>query len=659
MKKVVFYMALSLSCQLFATQNITLKDVTVTAQKSEEKLRKVPISVTAFDESDIEDKQISNLGDIAKFTPNLLLYNTGQQGLTWPSVRGISANISPLSTPVALYVDGIAYMNSFGYGDELEDIERIEILRGPQGSLYGANSQSGVINVISKKPDNETGAKATAKIGNKGRLDIGANAAGAIVKDVFYIGVSAKHTQKDGFIKDAHSGNITNDKKSDYAKIYLRYTPKDDLEFALIGSKLWVDNGAHDISKTTDRITSTNMPTASKPTTGNLSFHINYDINDKDKISSTTAYRRHHDKVNFDADLTPRTVRHIFKDNYYTSYSEELKYELNLDKFKLLSGIYLLKSKADNDTVFKTVMDPSGASSRPSSVISKDISIFENLSYRFNDNFTAEIGLRASRQTSKFNSQNLSQNQKYDNLSPKIALRYDIDAKNSAYVSITEGYRAGGFNTLTQNKDLLKFDEETLISYELGYKGFLFDDRLFMSADIFYMDIDDMQVEIAMPVSSRTIKYIANAATATSKGLEAEFTALLNKNLSIFAGLGVSEAKFKNYKDTQGDYSGKTVPLAPKYTYNLGLQYRNLGYFARADVYGFSKIYFDRENSHKQDSYNLVDLKLGYEFKNLDVYFYAKNIFNKRHDAMGGFLAGAANVLSEDREFGLQFTYRL
>lgn len=659
MKKVVFYMALSLSYQLFATQNITLKDVTVTAQKSEEKLRKVPISVTAFDESDIEDKQISNLDDITKFTPNLLLYNTGQQGLTWPSVRGISANISPLSTPVALYVDGIAYMNSFGYGDELEDIERIEILRGPQGSLYGANSQSGVINVISKKPDNETRAKATAKIGNKGRLDISANAAGAIVKDVFYIGVSAKHTQKDGFIKDAHSGNITNDKKSDYAKIYLRYTPKDDLEFALIGSKLWVDNGAHDISKTTDRITSANMPTASKPTTGNLSFHINYDINDKDKISSTTAYRRHHDKVNFDADLTPRTVRHIFKDNYYTSYSEELKYELNLDKFKLLSGIYLLKSKADNDTVFKTVMDPSGASSRPSSVISKDISIFENLSYRFNDNFTAEIGLRASRQTSKFNSQNLSQNQKYDNLSPKIALRYDIDAKNSAYVSITEGYRAGGFNTLTQNKDLLKFDEETLISYELGYKGFLFDDRLFMSADIFYMDIDDMQVEIAMPVSSRTIKYIANAATATSKGLETEFTALLNKNLSIFAGLGVSEAKFKNYKDTQGDYSGKTVPLAPKYTYNLGLQYRNLGYFARADVYGFSKTYFDRENSHKQDSYNLVDLKLGYEFKNLDVYFYAKNIFNKRHDAMGGFLAGAANVLSEDREFGLQFIYRL
>ena len=450
MKKVVFYMALSLSCQLFATQNITLKDVTVTAQKSEEELRKVPISVTAFDESDIEDKQISNLDDIAKFTPNLLLYNTGQQGLTWPSVRGISANISPLSTPVALYVDGIAYMNSFGYGDELEDIERIEILRGPQGSLYGANSQSGVINVISKKPDNEIGTKATAKIGNKGRLDISANAAGAIVKDVFYIGVSAKHTQKDGFIKDAHSGNITNDKKSDYAKIYLRYTPKDDLEFALIGSKLWVDNGAHDISKTTDRITSTNMPTASKPTTGNLSFHINYDINDKDKISSTTAYRRHHDKVNFDADLTPRTVRQIFKDNYYTSYSEELKYELNLDKFKLLSGIYLLKSKADNDTVFKTVMDPSGASSKPSSVTSKDISIFENLSYRFNDNFTAEIGLRASRQTSKFNSQNLSQKQKYDNLSPKIALRYDIDAKNSAYVSITEGYRAGGFNTLEQ-----------------------------------------------------------------------------------------------------------------------------------------------------------------------------------------------------------------
>ena len=158
MFKTKLTVAVLLANSLFA-QTVVLENITVTAQKKEENIQKVPISISAYDEISIEDKSIQKLEDIAKFTPNLMLYNTGQEGLIVPSIRGISGNVLSYSTPVGLYVDGIPTTSAFGFSDSLGDIERIEVLRGPQGTLYGKNSEAGVINIISKQPDNETRAK--------------------------------------------------------------------------------------------------------------------------------------------------------------------------------------------------------------------------------------------------------------------------------------------------------------------------------------------------------------------------------------------------------------------------------------------------------------------------------------------------------------------
>ncbi|WP_323126545.1 TonB-dependent receptor [Aliarcobacter butzleri] len=182
-------------------ETTTLEAITVTAQKQEENVQKVPISVSVFDEMSIEDKSIDSLEDIAKYTPNLMLYNTGQEGLIVPSIRGISGNVLSYSTPVGLYVDGVPTTSAFGFDDSLGDIERIEVLRGPQGTLYGKNSEAGVINIITKQPNNETKGKIFSTIGNEGRKDIGLNVSGPIIKDKFYVGVAYKHQEKDGFIK--------------------------------------------------------------------------------------------------------------------------------------------------------------------------------------------------------------------------------------------------------------------------------------------------------------------------------------------------------------------------------------------------------------------------------------------------------------------------
>lgn len=168
--KFSFLASILLSNNLMAKdETTTLESITVTAQKKEENVQKVPISISAFDDISIEDKSISSLENIAKYTPNLMLYNTGQEGLIVPSIRGISGNVLSFSTPVGLYVDGVSTTSAFGFDDSLGDIERIEVLRGPQGTLYGKNSEAGVINIITKQPDNELRTKLFSTIGNDGR----------------------------------------------------------------------------------------------------------------------------------------------------------------------------------------------------------------------------------------------------------------------------------------------------------------------------------------------------------------------------------------------------------------------------------------------------------------------------------------------------------
>ena len=235
-----------LSTSLYANKVQDLDSVTITAQKSEQSIQEVPISVSVFDSKDIQKRNISYLEDIALYTPSLLMFNAGEVGLTTPSIRGLVSNISAFSTPVGLYIDGVAVMNSFGFSNALLDIERIEVLKGPQGTLYGKNSEVGVINVITKKPTNETKGKLYSKIGTDGKLEYGANISGAIIKDKFYAGLAFKHDEKDGFIKNTNTNNVENNKEGQYGKLNLRYTPSDNIDISFVASKSQREDGSLD-----------------------------------------------------------------------------------------------------------------------------------------------------------------------------------------------------------------------------------------------------------------------------------------------------------------------------------------------------------------------------------------------------------------------------
>ncbi len=266
---------------LYAKDSDSLDSITVTAQKSEENIQDVPISMSLFDEFSIQDKMLDNVADIAKYTPGLEII--GSSALKWsPSLRGLFDDYGSRSSTVALIVDGVPITDGTGFDETLMDIERIEVLRGPQGTLYGKNAEVGVINIITKKPNNETKGKILATFGSDNKKELAFSASGAVVKDKFYIGVSGKHSEKDGYVENTYLNKKQNDKENNYGKIVLRWTPIDDLEASFMSSKIKYNNGAGDLGlPNKNREVTSDFDSFSKSSVLLNALNISYNINDK------------------------------------------------------------------------------------------------------------------------------------------------------------------------------------------------------------------------------------------------------------------------------------------------------------------------------------------------------------------------------------------
>ncbi len=649
-----FIASLILSQSIYAEDNSPkeLESVTVTANKIEENVQEVPISMTVFDEFAIEDRKIESVQDIAPYTSNFILEDkTG--GVVMPTIRGISNPFPNLSQPASVIIDGIPVSHSQGFDVTLMDIERIEVLKGPQGTLYGKEAEAGVINIISKKPDNETKAKVGVELGEDNKRQYTFNASGPIVEDKFYVGIAAKHYEKDGFIKNNTLGGYSNDKEHNYGKINLRYTPKDNLEISLISSILKYDNGDIDYVDSTsygDRTISTDQQGYDKSSITAHALKISYDINDY-LLESITSYR----KIKTDSlQVYPTFNFNYDYDKEHDKYSQEFKLSNSSDIFRWVAGVYVDKEEVDDDSNY---VYPTYLYSRQSVQKGNSLGLFIHTDYAINDQFSFISGARYDKDKKEYESATSDLEQSNNEISPKISLKYQHDKNSMYYATISKGYRAGGFHTNAPAGYSQQYEKETLWNYEIGAKNSFFDNRLTLNSSIFYMAIDDMQVKI-IPVAGSFQSYIDNAAKATSKGFELEVVGKVTDTIELFASYGYTDITFDEYSDINGNYTGNKNTFAPDYNYNLGVQYRGeQGYFARADLNGYGRTYFDSANENSRAPYRLVNAKIGYETEDWDLYLYGKNIFDKEYDSFNMFNSNGI-IYSQPREIGVQLAYR-
>lgn len=633
-----------------------LETITVTAQKKEENVQEVPLSISVFSEIDIVDQKIESVKDIAPFTPNLMLFDNSGAGNFTTTIRGIQSSGTSLSTSAALLIDGIPILFANGLDETLMDIERIEVLKGPQSTLYGKDTEAGAINIITRKPDNDFRGKIGAEFGSDDKRQYSFSTSGPIVKDKFYVGISGQHYEKDGFIKNTYLDTISDDRENNSGKITLRWTPGDNLDLLLISSKAKRDDGKWNVNEisATKPLIHTNSEEYSKTDSFMNSLKIEYD-NGLYQFNSTTTQRKFDLDVFNDYDYSVATGYHVVEDNSYEKISQEFRLSSQRGGLNWLIGFYA--DKDDNRQKNLTTMS-SGSSQTFRNFDSDSIGFFAHADYQINEKTSIVTGLRYDRDDKEYEDKlDKSNNEEtsYSELSPKLTFKYKQTQNIMTYGSIAKGYRSGGFHPFSAPGYKKSYDKETLWNYEIGCKTSFMDNRFFINGAVYYMDIDNMQVKSAV---DRGLSYMSNAAKATSKGFELEATAKATRNLKFFTSFGYNVTEFDNFEDYFGNYKGNKNPYAPKYNYNVGAQYRNQqGIYARADLNGYGKTYLDNANQYDRKAYNLVNTKVGYEAKKFDIYFYANNLFDKEYDTIGAY-GGYYRIYSLPREIGLNLVYR-
>jgi len=653
----------------WAEDPYSLESLTVTAEKQEQDLQNVPASVTAISGMELEDRRINSISDIADFTPNFISVSSGIVGLYIPSIRGIHQDGSG-GSPVGLFVDGVPILSATGFNDELLDIERVEVLRGPQGTLYGGGTEAGAVNVITRQPGNEFFGKASLEAGEDDKLKLTASVSSPIKKDVLSFSLSALHYEKDGFIKNTNTGDLVNNRDYDYGKANFRWTPTPDLDISLIASALKHDDGDQGLALgptgammfgvpvPNDREVQSDLQGWNKSESNMQALKVAWDMTDTCTLQSVTTRKRYRSYYLNDWDFTSTTSRwapmHKEMDSILRNVSEELKLSWTGEGASVMTGVYVDMDDndfTDTDAVTNTVDEDHTTKG-------KGLGLFIHGEKELTDKLSLVTGVRYDWAEGEFDDRIRSRehDKSWSEVSPKFNLKYAVTPDMMTYAGVAKGYRKGGFNDHASPVDPETYDEESLISYEIGAKSQWLNNRLRINAAAYYMDISDMQVRI--DGASPEFNYTDNAANSYSTGFEAEATARVTTGLTLSGSFGYNRIVFKDYSDAKGDYDGNKNPYAPDYTYSINALYRHAsGVFVNISQIGTGKMYLDKENVNKRDAYSVVKAKVGYETERLDVYLYADNLFDEEYDAIGYF-GGVYNIYSPPREVGVKVACR-
>ena len=649
-----------------SSRTSTLETITVTANKTEENAQEVSNSLTVFSGDKIDELKMEGILDISMFTPNFTITESGVSFMKTPSIRGLASNSHTGTTTVGLYVDGVPTLSPVGYDNTLIDIERVEVLRGPQGTLYGKGAEAGIVNIITRAPGNEIRFPVSVDLGVDGKVKAGGTLSRPIVKDKVYISMSFLHDQRDGWVEDS-SGNTVDDFEQNYGAAKLKFTPTDDLDITLSGSYLKYDNGqphmnltetgalAYGLTAPQDRVSNPSFDAYDKTDISCLSLTAEYLISNSIKLSSVTASRQFSNDYRFDYDFSEPELLHYIQGDEVDRLSEELRISSTGTPVTWVAGIY-----ADTDEVAQKYTVSStipGTSMTVDDAINKGTSwsAFAHANVPFG-NLSVIGGLRYDYQEREYDqpSYGIDLEEDWSEFSPKVGVEYRISEGIMTYATVSKGYLSGGFNAFATDPQYRSFDEEKLWSYEIGVKNTFLDNRLILNAAVFYMDITDALVFERISAGTG---YTTNAAEVSSKGFEAEMVYIPVQGLTLNANFGYVEAKFDKFSDISGDYEGKSKPYAPEYTFNIGAMYRTtFGLYLGANIVGQADMYVNKENSLKQDAYQLVNTKIGYESENYDIYLYGKNIFDEKYDTP--YDGDMWVVYSQPAEYGVTFAYR-
>lgn len=632
----------------------TFEEITVTANKHEEKLQKLPAAITVFTETDIKDANIQNLSDIINLVPNLRANE--DNGFRNISIRGLSSSRYTSKNPVVIYIDGIP-SDKVSFTDvDLNNVKRVEVLRGAQGVLYGKNAIGGIINIITKRPGNIVEGKIGTEISSHQTYGVNGYINAPIKKDELFFSLSGNFRDTDGYMKNDHPDEDTYDGFEEKSvRTRLDWLPTNRMEIGLTAS-LYDRSGDHTSTlyrDTTEVVYHSYKDPNDKldKNVFNTSMNINYSFDDSELTFITTyaeskmdrsSKRIHEGATMIDGGMEPEI----------TTGTQELRIQSSDQKsLRWMGGMFFSTEKTNYIDSFATFDTSAGLGYNtimdwPGTTYEDTLAAFGEITIPAGK-FKFTTGLRYERTSAELdyvyeerredthalvkNRASYNRQDDWDIFIPKGVISWDYNDNVMIYTSVAKGYLAGGYNFCEAKKEFAKIDNQTSMTYEMGLKTKSFNNRLILNASVYYMDIEDIHVMVEGIDSGTFI--VSNAGAAHSQGIEVEAVLRIMRGLDIFAGLGIIDGEYDEYVfDKTTDYSGKDLTHTPKYNFNFGISYRHdSGFFAHADVFAYGDCYFNPSQTKKQDAYEIYNLKAGYETSSWEVYCYGKNIFDQKY----------------------------
>ncbi len=657
---------------------VELESTIVTAGKTEILADVFPGSISITDTQFLEEHQTRATEEMTRFIPNLF-YKTSTSGDAFVC-RGISTIDTSIYTPMGFYINDVAYPLSYMQAQSLFDIERVEVLRGPQSTLYGKNSSSGVINVVLAPPGNDLRAAAFIEAGSYQTWTGGAMVSGPIKKDTLFYEVSFLAHGTDGYMKNqtSRSDDVCEDQTFS-GRGTLRWTPSPDLDFSLTLDGTDRDMGLSDLRYldgpyATDRFRGySNQSDRAEQSSLGQSLRGKYRFGALDLLS-ITSHQRFTRNALMDSDRTPVALGLAEIDLDQDTWSQEFRISSSKGFFpSWLLGLYASRDCVDNDWTLNHI-NSMVANQRLSDSDTDSFAVFSQSTLALTSRLDVTAGLRLDHVWASGSqtyipytgavtySKDISETE----VLPMASLSYALTERMIGYLTFSTGWMAGGYDYyFATSKDNFAYDSEYTKNYEAGIKTTFFNKRLRTALSIFYTQIDDKQVKEEVAGSGFTAWAITNAAKAHTTGVECEVKALPAHNLEVFAGIGYARAEIDDWSGTSGgnivDYSGNVLPWAPNLTANAGVAYHmDNGWYGVADLFWAGRQYFDAANTLKDNGYALVNLKLGYQFDHYDISVWGKNIFDEYY-AQKKVKDNMGYTMVEDGEpmtFGITFNWR-
>ncbi len=680
-----------------------LDEVIVTAEKKEENLQAIPSSISALSAKSVNDYRLWNSKDLTAIVPNLYSANPGD-GRNVTSIRGITS--SSYDPAVTTYIDGVNQFTLDTYIPQLFDVDRIEVLRGPQGTLYGRNAMGGVINIITKQPTNKTTGSLEVNVGNYGEQRYTGVIRTPVVKDKLFFGASFLYEGLDGYYTNEYDNSKFDKQHSAGGNYYLRYLANDKWAITLNAKHLANRNYgsfplAPDAASAFADPFKVNQNAVAKlvDNTFNTSLTASYsgrDFNFSTQTSYQSNYRYYATPI--DGDFSPADAITIVN-NYGNKWNnikvvtEELRFTSpasSASRLKWTAGSYLFYQNVPNkqathfgkDAALVGSPDSNYAIINTTKAKSSGVALYAQSEYAITKKISIIAGIRYDHQHSKeevlgeyqpdaspvpvFETQpDTSANVSYSAFSPRLSIAYHPASHLDLFASYSRGYRTGGLTQLGADPSqppLYAYKPEYSNNFELGIKNTFFENRARANVSFFYTTITDAQVPtLVLPAAITVTK---NAGSLTSKGMDVELTTTVLKGLEATYNFGYTDAKYTKLKLSQNgsetDLSGNRQIFTPDITSLLALQYNvslassnKLQLIIRGEWTYLGTQYFDLANNITQSPYNLLNTRVGLKIKHAELYFWERNIANVKYIAYG-YDFGAVH-LGNPRIFGFTF----